>query len=269
MKTTTNRKISITVITILLLGAAILIPCTASASAQAISPLSCSAPASEAERAQCAALEAQILDATVLIYLTMSCGQHGAGSGQTLVVSHGAIVDSRTVLTHDHYSALDRSACTLAGLDVYSGHGERLAAIADPAQLDDLARQLRPDPNDSSDQARTLILPAPVLTAPALVIERYDGQPDAATLTGWGELAQIDWQTYPRRTYVQWVKPVTVEQRGRALALIVAKTVKLGASGGGVYRIEDGRIRHIGNVWATRLTEDSSVVALNQTGAVR
>ena len=108
-----------------------------------------------------------------------------------------------------------------------------------------------------------MTFPEPLFPPTALVVERFDGEPDAQVLAGWGELAEINWSSYPRRTFVQWVQPSVVEQRGQALGLIVQKAVKVGASGGGVFRIAGGQIHHIGNVWATRQQDGASVVALN------
>lgn len=254
----------------LLLGSLVMTPLRAdSVSAQTASSFSCSAPADAAERTHCAALEKEVLDATIYMLFRLSCGQHGADSGQSLVMSHATVVDERTVLTHNHYGWLDKSQCVLTALHVFASRGEQLAQIKDPAQLDDLVSQLRPNLDGSRGQALTVTFPESLFVPSRIVIERFASQPGDDALTGWGELAEINWRTYPRETYVQWVNPATIELREQALGLVVQKAVQVGASGGGVFRIVNGQIHHIGNVWATRQQNDTSIVALNLTATIR
>lgn len=262
MKRTCSSSTGAVVIRLMLLGFLALVPLPG-APVRAAAPVSCRASADEAVRKYCAALEEQVLDATVFLCFRVACGGR-ASQRQTIVHSHATVVDERTVLTHDHYGWTNNPKCWLAALVVYSGRGVRLAEYENSETLDALVAGLRPDPSGSRYHSRTLTFPEPLFAAASVTYDRVDGEPAADVLAGWGELAEVNWTSYPRQTYVQWVKPARVEVRGEALALFVQKPVKVGASGGGVFRVIDGRLYHVGNVWATRLREGTSVVALNQ-----
>ncbi len=262
MKRTCSPSTGAVVVRLLLLGFLALVPLPG-APVRAAAPVTCRAPADEAARKYCAELEEQVLDATVFLCFRVACGNR-AGQGQTVVHSHATVVDERTVLTHDHYGWTNNPQCRLVALVVYSGRGARLTEYEDPETLDAVVAGLRPDPAGSHYQSRTLTFPEPLFGVANVTYDRVDGEPAADVLAGWGELAEVNWTSYPQQTYVQWVKPSKVEVRGEALALFVQKPVKVGASGGGVFRVVDGRLHHVGNVWATRLQEGTSVVALNQ-----
>jgi len=238
---------------------------TQNAAVEAQAVISCRAPGTPEQQMNCAALEGQVLDATVFVRFTMHCGQDGHRSGRALVTSHATVIDSRTLLTHDHFARLNDPNCDARSLEIIGARAGLLAEIVDPTPLDDLVRQLRPGRNDEGTQARTVTFPTELFApSPALVFERFDSLPDEEVLAGWGELAQVNWHPYPRQTYVQWVKPTATEMRGDAYGLIVGKQVEIGASGGGVFRVAAGRLYHVGNVWATWQDNDASLVALNQ-----
>jgi len=241
---------------------------TQSATVRAQAVVSCSAPATPEQQASCAALEQQVLGATVFLRFTMYCGPDGDRSGRALVASHATVVDNRTLLTHDHFARLGDVNCDAHSVEVFAARGGLLAEIEDVIVLDDLVRQLRPNRGGDSRQARTLTFPKALLTpSPGLVFERFNSLPGEAVLAGWGELAQVNWRTYPRQTYVQWVKPTSAEMRGAAYGVVVGKQVEIGASGGGVFRVVAGRLYHVGNVWATWQDDDASLVALNRLEA--
>ncbi len=262
MKRTCSLSTGAVVVRLLLLGFLALVPLPGTP-VRAAAPVSCRAPADEAARKYCAALEEQVLDATVFLCFRVACGSR-ANQGQTLVHSHATVVDEQTVLTHDHYGWTNNPKCRLEALVVYSGRGMRLAEYEDPETLGALVAGLRPDPAGSRYHSRLLTFPEPLFVAANVTYDRVDGEPGADVLAGWGELAEVNWTSYPQQTYVQWVKPARLEVRGEALALFVQQPVKVGASGGGVFRVVNGQLHHVGNVWATRLREGTSVVALNQ-----
>jgi hypothetical protein len=215
-------------------------------------------------------LERRILAATVFLRFTLHCGHNGDRSQVALIPSHATIVDSRTLLTHDHFYPLADSNCETVALEVAQATGEKLAEIEDAATLAELARQLRPDPAWNGDQVRMVHFHASLFTpVPELSFEAKERSASEATFTYLGELAQINWESFPLVTWVQWVRPVAVERRGDALGLVVDRAVEIGASGGGVFRVTPaGGIVHVGNIWGTWQDDGTSIVALNQAAAL-
>lgn len=226
--------------------------------------LRCSAPGSAAEQMQCADLERKVLDATVFLRFTLHCGPAGNRSAVALVPSHATIVDSRTLLTHDHFYPLSDPACVVAALELATARGVMLAEIADATILADVTEQLRPDRGDTSQQTRLARFPASLFTpVPDLTFETVDRTAARATFADTGELAEINWESYPQATRVQWARPVALERRGPALGLVVDRAVEVGASGGGVFRVTSAGLAHVGNIWGTWHDDDTSIVALN------
>ncbi len=233
------------------------------------SGLTCSAPRNEVERRQCAALERRILDATVFLRFTLHCGHNGDRSQVALVPSHATIMDNRTLLTHDHYYPLSDPNCDVVALEVAKVSGELLTEIEDAATLEALARQLRPDPAGSGNQIRVVRFRTLLFTpAPELAFETTNRAASNATFQYSGELAEINWESFPRATRVEWVRPVALERRGSALGLVVDQAVEIGASGGGVFSITSEGITHVGNIWGTWKDDNTSIVALNQAGVL-
>jgi hypothetical protein len=230
---------------------------------QGTSPaFSCRAPADEQMAAFCAALERQILDATVYLRFTLDC----PASGEVLYLSSRAtVMDERTVLTHNHYTDFDEPGCAIVAMEVFTGRGKSLAKLQDPAGLDEMLRWLRHDGDDSSTQARKVAFPQPLFAAlnPA-VFESFASLPADNVLTDWGEVAEINGEPFPWETRIQWVRPLYTEAQGHALGLILDRDVHHGASGGGVYRYAGGQLVHIGNVWGTWEEDHRSLVALNR-----
>ncbi len=230
----------------------------------------CSAPANEAERAQCAMLERQILDATVFLRFTLHCGPSGDQSAVALVPSHATILDSHTLLTHDHYFPLSDPTCVVTSLEVATALGEPLAELEDAVVLGDVARQLRSDPPGGGNQTRVVRFLTPLFTpVPDLTFETADRAVSSATFLYSGELAEINWESFPRATRVEWVRPVALERRGAALGLVVNRSVEIGASGGGAFRVTPTGLVHIGNIWGTWRDDDTSIVALNLAGVLK
>jgi len=60
---------------------------------------------------------------------------------------------------------------------------------------------------------------------------------------------------------------VRSEQHGRALGLVVGKSVMVGTSGGGIFRAATGQLHHIGNIWRT--WDTASLAALNHAMVLR
>jgi hypothetical protein len=167
-------------------------------------------------------------------------------------------------LTHDHFYPLSDPACVVTALEVATTGGEMLAEIEDAAVLADVAQQLRPDPTGSGNQTRVARFPASLFTpVPDLTFETVDRTAARAAFAYTGELAEINWESYPQATRVQWVRPVALERRGPALGLVVDRAVEVGASGGGVFRITPAGLAHVGNIWGTWHDDDTSIVALN------
>ena len=215
--------------------------------------LRCSAPGSVAERMQCADWERKVLDATVFLRFTLHCGPAGDRSSVALVPSHATIVDSRTLLTHDHFYPLSDPACVVTTLELATARGVMLAEIADATILADVTEQLRPDRGGNSRQTRLARFPVPFFTpVPGLTFETMDRTAAPVTFADTGELAEINWESYPQATRVQWVRPVALERRGPALGLVVDRAVEVGASGGGVFRVTPARTgprgQHLGHV---------------------
>ena len=227
--------------------------------------LRCSAPGNAAERMQCADLERKALDATVFLRFTLHCGPANNRSSVALVPSHATIVDSRTLLTHDHFYPLSDPACVVTALELATARGVVLAEIADAAILADVAGQLQPDRGGNSRQTRLARFGAPLFTpVPDLSFEMVDRTGSRTAFADTGELAEINWESYPQATRVQWARPVALERRGDALGLVVDRAAEVGASGGGVFRITPTGIAHVGNIWGTWHDDDTSIVALNQ-----
>lgn len=173
--------------------------------------------------------------------------------------------DGGTLLTHDHYYPLSDPQCNVVALEVAKASGEMLAEIEDAATLEALARQFRPDPTGNSNQIRVVRFRTPLFTpAPDLTFETTNRAASNAAFRYTGELAEINWESFPRATWVEWVRPVTLERRGSALGLVVDQAVEIGASGGGVFRTTSEGIVHVGNVWGTWQDDGASIVALNQ-----
>jgi hypothetical protein len=230
--------------------------------------MSCSAPRNEEERWQCAVSERRILDATVFLRFTLHCGHNGDRSQVALVPSHATIIDSRTLLTHDHYYPLSDPHCNVVALEVAKVSGEMLGEIEDAAALEALARQLRPNPAGNGAQIRMIRFQTPLFThVPQLTFEATNRLTSHAAFEYTGELAEINWESFPKATRVQWVRPVALERRGSALGLVVDQAVEIGASGGGVFRITPDGISHVGNIWGTWKDDNTSIVALNQAVA--
>jgi hypothetical protein len=256
------RRLRITVVCgVIAFALASAVPSQRATTERPVVTLSCSAPRDEEERLRCAALERQILDATVFIRFTLYCGD---GSHVALIPSHATIVDSRTLLTHDHYYPLSDPTCVVASLEVETASGKRLAQIEEKAALDDLAQQLRPGSSGSS-QTRSVRFPTPLFTpVPTLAFEVTDRASSPATFVYSGELAEINWESFPKATRVQWVRPIALERRGKALGILVDTPIEIGASGGGVFRVTPGGLVHVGNVWGPWQEDGTSIVALNQ-----
>ena len=230
--------------------------------------ISCSAPQDSSEIDKCAAMEDRILDATVFVRFTLHCGHNGDRSQVALVPSHATIMDSHTLLTHDHYYPLSDPNCDVVALEVAKASGEMLAEIEDVATLEALTRQLRPDPAGTGAQIRVVRFQTPLFThVPQLTFEATNRPASHAAFEYTGELAEINWESFPRATRVEWVRPVALERRGSALGLVVNKSIEIGASGGGVFRITPNGIVHVGNIWGTWHDDDTSIIALNQAAA--
>jgi hypothetical protein len=230
---------------------------------QGISPaFSCRAPADKQMVAFCAALERQILDATVYFRFTLDC----IASREVFYLSSRAtVMDERTVLTHDHYTDFDEPGCAIVALEVFTGRGKSLVKFQDPAQLDEMLRRLRPDSNGSRFQARRVAFPLPIFAdLHAAVFESFASLPADIALAEWGEVAEINGEPFPWETRIQWVRPLYTEAQGQALGLVLDQAVYHGASGGGVYRYVAGRLYLIGNVWGTWEEDHRSLVALSR-----
>lgn len=227
--------------------------------------LVCSTPRDETERERCLMFERQVLNATIFLRFTLRCGHNGDRSQVALVPSHATIVDSRTLLTHDHFYPLNDPACIVTALEVMTAAGNMLAEIEDVATLEDLARQLRPDLTGNSMQIRVVHFQTPLFApVPHLTFEAIHRPASNAAFEYSGELAQINWESFPFATRVQWVRPIALEQRGDAFGLIVDGAVAIGASGGGVFRVTPVGIVHVGNIWGTWRYDNTSIVALNR-----
>jgi len=235
------------------------------AAEQPAAGLSCRAPRDAAERVQCAGLERRILAATIFLRFTLHCGHNGDRSQVALIPSHATILDSRTLLTHNHFYPLADPDCAAVALELAQATGARLAVIEDAATLTGLVAQLRPNPVGSSNQTRLVHFPMPLFTpAPALTFEAIDRAASRAIFGYSGELAEINWEAFPNATRVQWVRPVALERRGDALGLVVDQAVEIGASGGGLFRVTPAGLVHVGNIWGTWREDDTSIIALNQ-----
>jgi hypothetical protein len=229
----------------------------------------CSAPRNDFERSQCAAIERQILDATVFLRFTLHCGRNGDRSQVALVPSHATAMDGQTLLTHDHYLPLSDPSCDASSLEVSTARGALIAEITDATVLAELARQLRPGPAGSSCQTRVVRFPDPLFAGVLpLSFEQIHVAISSSEPEQWGELAEIDWVPFPNTTKVHWVRSLRIERRGAALGLVVDRAVEVGASGGGVFRVTPGGLVHVGNIWGTWQDDDTSIVALNQAAAL-
>jgi hypothetical protein len=227
--------------------------------------LSCSRPHDDTEGRLCADLERRILDATVYLRFTLRCGRQSRQPESEVATSHATILDDRTLLTHDHFDAPDAD-CTVVALQVVNAHSNLHFATNDPALLGDMAPQLRSDPARPRRQALLVRFPMPLFTQPTdLGFESFTRPPPQRVLTGWGEVAEVNWEKSRGSVRVQWVRPLYAGVQGAALGLVLGRAVGLGTSGGGVFRVTpSGGIVHVGNVWGTWQDDGTSIVALNQ-----
>ncbi|MCU0500788.1 MAG: hypothetical protein MUC51_03310 [Anaerolineae bacterium] len=243
------------------------LPSQATARTEVSPAFSCRTPADEQMAATCAALERQILDATVYLRFTLDC----PASGEVFHLSSRAtVMDERTVLTHDHFKDVDEPGCVIIALEVFSGRGKALVKHQDRAQVDQMLRRLRPDSHGSRFQARKVVFSQPLFSGltPA-VFESFAALPTDIALTEWGEVAEINGEPFPRETRIQWVRPLYTEVQAQAFGLVLDQAVYHGASGGGVFRYAAGQIVHIGNVWGTWEEDHRSLVALNRAEVLR
>jgi hypothetical protein len=172
-----------------------------------------------------------------------------ASSAKRRGCCHATVADHRTLLTRNHFCPLHDPNCDPVALEVLSGHGQQLTEIVDPARLDDLSQQLRPDPSGAGAQACRLIFDVPLFApVPGLTFETFDSSLTEDALAQWSEWAAVNGQPFPRQTYVQWVRPLWTERRGPAFGLVVGKQTEVGTYGGGVFRVAAGQLCHIGNV---------------------
>ncbi|MCU0503219.1 MAG: hypothetical protein MUC51_15965 [Anaerolineae bacterium] len=228
-------------------------------------PISCGVPRDAEEAERCADWQRQIMEATVFLRFSLRCGWKGDRSGSALVASHATIVDSRTLLTHDHFDSLVDPNCTVVALEVAGARNGLYFEIEDVALLGDLVEQMRQDATGSHRQAQLVAFPTSLFASTTPVeFASFEDPLTEETLAGWGELAEVNWAWFRGSTRVQWVHPLRVEERGEALGLVVDRAVEIGASGGGVFRITPEGIAHVGNVWGTWKEDDTSIVALNQ-----
>jgi hypothetical protein len=228
--------------------------------------VSCSRPQNDTESRLCADWERRILDATVCLRLMLRCGWQSGQPESEVVTSHATILDSETLLTHDHYDIPADPDCTVVALQVAGAYGSLHFATNDPELLDELTSRLRSDPAGTRSQARLVRFPMPLFTQPTdLGFESFTSPPPQRVLTGWGELAEVNWEKSRGPARVQWVRPLYAGVQGAALGLVLGKAVGSGTSGGGVFRVTPaGGIVHVGNVWGTWQDDDTSIVALNQ-----
>ncbi|MCU0504003.1 MAG: hypothetical protein MUC51_19980 [Anaerolineae bacterium] len=225
--------------------------------------ISCGMPRDAEEAEQCAGWERRILDATVYLRLRLRCGEQSDLPESEVVISHATILDNETLLTHDHYDILVDPDCQTVALQATSANGLYFATN-DHALLEDLAVQLRSEPDDTHYQARLVRFPTPLFTpSAALTFETFTSLPSRRTLSNWGELAEVNWDKSLGTTRVQWTHPLHAGTQGSALGLVLEKPVGFGASGGGVFRITPDGVTHVGNIWGTWQEDGTSIVALN------
>jgi hypothetical protein len=234
----------------------------------AAAPNRCSAPRDAGEATRCADWARQIMDATVFLRFALRHSWEDDHREVELITSHGTILNSTTLLTHDHYDSLFDPDCTVASLEVIGVRSSLnlVAEDADDAEmLDYLVGQLRPDPAGSRYQTRLLRFAMPLFEKPTgLSFGSFTSAPSYRTLSGWGELAEVNWTKSQGNARVQWVRPLYSGIQGTTLALVAGKAVAYGASGGGVFRVTPSGIEHLGNVWGTWEDNDTSIIALNQ-----
>jgi hypothetical protein len=235
---------------------------------QSLTVVSCNAARDADEVERCAGWQRQIMDATVFLRFALRHSWENDRREVELITSHATILSSTTLLTHDHYDSLFDPDCTVASLDVVGARTSLnlVAEDADDAEvLDYLVGQLRPDPAGSRYQTRLLRFPMPLFTPPTgISFGSFTSAPSSRTLSGWGELAEVNWTKSQGNARVQWVRPLYSGIQGTTLALVAGKAVAYGASGGGVFRVTPSGIEHLGNVWGTWKDDDTSIIALNQ-----
>lgn len=226
---------------------------------------SCRQPATSAQRADCAQLEAHILNATVLLQFTYHPSPADGASVQLQqIFSHATIVDAWTLITHNHFSAFNRQDMRLVHMGVFTARGKQIRYITDQAVLERIAAQLRVDGRGGT-QSRRLRFAQRSFTPWSTIAVSAGGTPPGGDWYGdWNEVAQINWDGSIGSTYVQWTRPQRIERgAGGERVLVFGRDVRVGASGGGVFVVGRSKIMHVGNNWSRQTDGSASYVALN------
>lgn len=249
------------IIAMLLLGSAM-----ASAPVAADADLAlCASPQGDEAKAMCAAYTQAILDTTVLLRMVSQCTGRPEGM-EWWFDSHATILDSRTVLTHNHYRILGDERCVLKTLRLYTPEGKIITEIKDAAALKSVTAQLNPKLANCPLETCVLRLDQPYLRpSSALQVMTLEQEGAAERVAGMAEIAEINWKGYPGSTYVQWTRPVRLARRGNVRVLELSTCIKQGASGGGAYIRTPNALILVGNGWLTKVDVEGSVVALNPT----
>ncbi|MDA0242266.1 MAG: RHS repeat-associated core domain-containing protein [Chloroflexi bacterium] len=212
---------------------------------------SCKDPIDSFEGKTCSKAVQDILKATVTILTTYELIlPHGAVVRQT-VASHATIMDDSTVLTHNHYGETIDSSYQPIYHDAYDANGTFLARTHNQLQ-------------EVGDETTTLAFSAGTFSAPFVDFQEFSGNSFPALSNG-DEVAIIDWQKpVVGSTKVVWTTVAYARARsGDVKVLVVDYLVERGASGGGLYMMQNGNPIHIGNTWFISVLSNTTNVAIN------
>jgi RHS repeat-associated protein len=208
---------------------------------------SCASPDDSAERLECASIEQQIADATVLIEYQGFYIMSTPGGNDVIVpfsevanafsYAHGTIIDSQTVLTHDHFKwSEDNMLASYTGfvlthVQLYGTHGETIT-------------------NDFSfitNAAETslLVFSESIFDVGSQEMEfLFSG--DVMPRVG-DEVAIIDWNIGDvHSTHVNWTSVIDIDESTRNFTqYTTTPSVSGGASGGGLF----WKGVHFANTW--------------------